>query len=295
VAAPRGCVCNKHILGLILDDFLPLGADDDLDGIVVGLGDGRGLVMGGESSVLKVSDELGDETCIESLEVTFELVFLEGCTELDNAECRHVFLGDADELCELFLDTFGHSCGREVEHSLVIAGNLLEHLVVVGISIFREEEDGIFSFLEDEIDIVTTKLKDSGHLEGLGPGLDLLVLEFASEEDLGLIKAANDKDARGLGVEFFSTLLRSVQEGELLEFGALSSGHEFIESSTFVLSEVDNILLSRGCLVSEGCALDGLRWVLGLLSDPLDDILGDTSTVVLGEIAISEPFESRVT
>jgi hypothetical protein len=84
-----------------------------------------------------------------------------------------------------------------------------------------------------------------------------------------------------------------VEEGELLEIGVLSGAHEFIESGTFVVSEVDKVQVG-GCLVSEGCALDGVRGGTGLLDDPLDDIVGDTSTVVLSVFAITIKYKKRI-
>ena len=172
-------------------------------------------------------------------------------------------------------------------------GSLVEDLLVGGILVLGEEENGSLSVLEDGLDVVLTELEDGGDGVGQGPGLEFLELTFAGVGDLGLIEVTVDSDTRGFDVPVLSALRTSVEEDELLEVGALSGAHEFIEGITFVVSEVDKVQ-GGGCLVSEGCALDGIRWGAGLLHDPLDDIVGDTSTVVLRVFAITIKHERWV-
>ena len=172
-------------------------------------------------------------------------------------------------------------------------GSLVEDLLVGGILVLGEEENGSLSVLEDGLDVVLTELEDGGDGVGQGPGLEFLGLNFAGVGDLGLIEVTVDSDTRGFDVPVLSALRTSVEEDELLEVGALSGAHEFIEGITFVVSEVDKVQ-GGGCLVSEGCALDGVRGGTGLLDDPLDDIVGDTSTVVLRVFAITIKHERWV-
>lgn len=292
VSAPRRIVFHEDILGLISDDLLPLGADDDLDGTVVGLRDGLGLAVGVQGAALEVSDELGDLIGIKGVDVTFEHVFLEVCAGLNNADGGHVGGGDTEELSETFLDAGGDSGGREEDLALVCVGSLVEDLLEGGFLVVGEKENGSLSVLEDRLDVVLTELEDGGDGVGQGPGLEFLVLKLAGVGDLGLIEVTLDSDTGGSDTEVSGALSSSVEESELLKIGALSGAHEFIESSTFVGSEVDKVQ-GGGCLVGEGGALDGIRGGAGLLHDPLDDIVGDTSTVVLSVFAINKPFESR--
>lgn len=151
VAAPRGVELDQDFLGGVEDDLFEGAADDDLNGLIVGFGDGGGFEELLNFSIVDLGDEGGEGLCGDG--IAFEPVFL--AAVLEEQHGGGVLGIDAEVFGESVEESvsvvFGGEGEEEVGGGLIVGFEGFVGIGLCGLVGEEEEERGLL-LLEDGLD-----------------------------------------------------------------------------------------------------------------------------------------------
>lgn len=282
MTAPGGVEFNQNVLGVVLDDFVEVLTDKDLDGFIIG---------GGDIFRLQVSLELTSDVVINERVngsngdfATGELVledFVAGVNEHQSGSLSSVGTNVVSESL-VVTETIIRLGDREDELTLVFTGSLSESSfssVGLIVTVSEEEQSGV-TLLEDLLDGSVVEGHNERERVRIDESLQGSLGEFTSEvvsEFIELLVEDNVGVGSVLGGSQFS--VENVSEGEIVvRHGQRLEGRPFsIRFTSTVVNDGDLILLGEGKEFFSSA--DSFRNGTSSLLDPVNDFLISSTTV----------------
>jgi hypothetical protein len=283
VTAPWGVVLNKNVLGGVLDNLLPGGANNDSDW-ALSLGLGLRLKVGLKGTRFEVVDPVLDAVDGDSWEVTTVDELLHVLARAEETESRGGSSVNTDELSKTGLDTVFGTGDNEEDLSVHDLGSFGEDLEEGSRSVVGEEDHGSLTLTEDGFDRVLRELDNDGDRGDFTPVGDSVDGVLTRVVDGGGVKVTEDAYWVMLGTVGGSAGTGSVEEWVLLV--ALGNGVEGLEELTSKVTEVDKVELSTN-LTDEIVTGDFEGSRAGLLVDPLDNGISGTATGVVLRLSVA--------